>query len=326
MTTHIRTRWHYVMPLVDADEVYLTAPSDGRALHWSEYNCEPKKLKALLRQTGDLPRFVIDRELLELAQKMEYSKSLLDMKKAGVLRLPFPALTVEFEHETGAHEIVLLRDAHHEGVFPWEEGADKNEHLPLLEQAGDPDIDYYGIRLSIEKDEGGHYLTVSPSVVMSGVSEGENGEPWVKITGFGSEIAPSNPKTEALINKTYRKDAGNVFYAACAAYLLMATAGVSKEVIETKKINRTRLSNGKPAIPKHTYIRIGHVYRSESSSTSDKYEARRSPRPHWRRGFNRRTYYGVGRKQMKWTYFPPMLVAYHGDVAKAKQPSYVVSK
>lgn len=338
-----RTLWHHVRGLVDQDEVYLTAPSDGKAIHWRNDGYTPNEpgFRALLDELEHVPRFYVAEELIDLVQEDSFQRSMLDMKQAGVLRLPFPAMMVEFKlntkYETTAHAMVLLRDMKHDGFFPWEEHPDGKAHLPWFENADVPggDADFYGLRMSLEHDVDGFYLTVSPSTIVIGVHGNKagaddepydnKGTPWLKMGGESNGLMKVTSKLNALVKETYLKDAGNVFYAASAAYLLMASAGVEKEVIQCEKLNKKRRTDGKPTIPQHTYVYIKHVYRSASGDASDEYIPRKSPRPHWRRGHLRNVRFGEGRLQSKPKFIPGRIVAFQGDT-EPNRPSYIIQE
>lgn len=318
----IRTKWHKIMPLVEQGMVYFTSPPGGQAPHWDDYEHDKEAFVDFVNVWAELPHFCIDRELIDLATDDDFRNSLWDMKRAGVLRLPFPAVVVEFPGKGGReegsiqHHVVMLRDLKHPERFFWE-GED------VIAESHRQACDFYGIAMGINQDEDGEYLHVSPSIVYIGI-EYHNGEVMCKVISHGSGVANWDPKIESLIEKTYVKDLGSVFFAASSIYLLMATQGIDKEIIDTERINKKRGGPGKPYIPRHTYIHIGRVYKSATSEKSEEYVSRRSPRPHWRRGHVRGVRYGVKREFTKSVFIHPRLVAYSGD-AKLPKPDYVVT-
>lgn len=329
----IRTKWHKIIPLIETRQAYITAPKAGLAAHLSEYQIDDDMIKHFVEGWGQLPKFVIDAELMQLARDKDYLNSLTDMKKAGVLRLPFPAMIVEFESATNiqsapggyCHYIAVLRDQQAEGLQPWEpEG--------FVGSAPATNKMFYGFAFRLQRDENGEYLVLSPSISFV-EPEDRDGEPWVGVGSQGwLETKPySLPLTQALdnvVSATYEKDAGVVWHALIGAALLMNTAGIKKEVIEPTKLNRRRQQQNKPLIPRHTYIRIGHVYKHDNSTQAEAYEPRRSPRPHWRRGHIRNVSIGKGRTGTKRVYIQPKLVAYHGviDQEPTQQHEYVVTR
>lgn len=309
MTEHIRTKWHHLRQLFKDDEVYITAPAGGRSTHWGDLQPQTEHVEFMLDEFERLPRFVVDTDILEIVMQDKYQYSLMDMKRAGVLRLPFPALMVEFQWGTG-HHIVMLRDLNGEPFqpLPWEQGL--SQEKMLLVANGHP---FYGVVMRVEKDEHGEYVVMGPSHIGIDVVEDKDGEPHVGLAGFALGIF----KTEAerlnkIVEKTWVKDGGAIFRALATCALVMHTEGVKKEVVTCEKINRTRSAKKRPLVPRHTILSIGKVYRSsrEDDASADTYDKRRSPIPHWRRGHNRGIRYGTGRSQLKIKYIPPRLVAF----------------
>lgn len=336
----IRTKWHQMVPLIEQDEVYVPALAepDGtitkRARHWSVFMAGQNKrvvegMLEFIRHASSLPHFAIATDLLSLAAEHDQRLSLLDMKKCGVMRLPYPAMVVEYEREgspTHRHIIVVLRDmGQHSQQLPWE-----NPEVAAFGRDHETPPDFYGLSFSIERDDDGPYLVISPGIIYIAVQDrtvdGKR-EPWVKLSSFGSGFFPHNQALADYIGQSYTRDASSVFTAASAILLLMNTAGVDKEVIETTRLNKKRDGVSKPHIPRHTYIHIGRVYRSERDPTGVVYDARRSPRPHYRRGHVRGVHHGEGRVLLKQVFIPGRLVAYKPSVGpEPAAPHYRVVK
>jgi hypothetical protein len=184
----------------------------------------------------------------------------------------------------------------------------------------------YGWVLRIEYDQDGDYVVMSPSITALDIEEPPNSGPLLQIAvqPLGMITNGTDPAVELLIQETWEKDTGAIWRALATSLLVMHTEGVEREVIECSKMNRKRQSNGKRPIPDHTYLRIGKVYRSHFSLASDEYVARKSPRPHWRKGHIRHLKRGdIVRK----VYINPRLIAWRDymDAPKANK-EYVVSK
>jgi len=258
----IRTKWHKIMPLIDAGEVYLTSPENGKCSPWETCDTDLEQLRGLVKLLEPIPKFVIERELLNIACDDEYYKSMLDMRRAGVLRLPFPAAVVEWT-AANYHALTLVRDlATADADLPWEH--DVKEMLRI--SSGLP---FYGIHLRIHRDEEGDYLVVSPSVISVGLQSVDEArtmavndppnsvivfprkakqyeEPMVGFTACLNGIITPSAWADRLVSETYVKDAGSVFYAVSALVLLMSTQGVEREVIDTDRINRKRTGSKPP--------------------------------------------------------------------------------
>lgn len=106
------------------------------------------------------------------------------------------------------------------------------------------------------------------------------------------------------------------------ALLMLNIQGVEKEVIEPTKLNKSRVASGKPSVPTHTVMRIGHVYDTNGNRVG--YGAGRTMPVHMRAGHARRQHYGEGNAQVKIVYVPPVLVNFKPG-AEVKQPKRVLA-
>jgi hypothetical protein len=318
----IKTRWHKLLALVEKDEVYLTAPVGGKAKHWSEFDPNKEGVNSILRRFSELPKFVVDSELIELVMDEGYEKSLLDMKKAGVLRAPYSAMLIEFDY-AGKRYIILLRDQQDtETRYSWEE--------PDHDEKNDP-MQFYGVVFQLQTDSEGEYLVMSPAVIGIAIREQEgDSDPWIGINAEHSLLFKSTPKINELVGETYVKDGAVIYRAIATAMLVMHTEGVKHETVDCSRMNKKRLLSNKPPIPRHVVLSIGRVYRSSKSDVTEQYEVRRSPRPHWRRGHIKNVHYGTNSASVKKVYINPRLVAYKEDIMLNDDPkpkkTYVVTK
>lgn len=330
----VRTQWHKIQEAIKSDNLHFTCPKQSTiggdlevAEHYTKYHGDRAYIEGHLKQWDNLPRFVIDPELIELATDKEFLKSVWDMKRAGVMRLPFPAMVIELPRwfeptDSGGQMVqtaVLLRDlSYMDTVFPWE----RSDELDKFRQGKE----FYGIVVSLNRDIGGDYTVISPSVcaIVVGMND-TNSDVMIGSTAINWGAVPENKETNDLIGKTYQKDTAFIVRGLFCSLLLMTTDGVAREEVEVQKLNKKRSASGKPSIPHHTYIHIGKVYKSASGNDADTYVPRKSPRPHWRRGHLRNVRYGTGREKVKQVYINPRLVAFHGDVLPVT-PTYEVRK
>lgn len=318
----IHTKWHRMLSeLFEGVNVYFTAPPCSTATNVLDLDTDVRMVYRFALKITDVPRFVIAPDLLNMAKDENFHSSLLDMKRAGVFRLPYPTMTVEFSVDEKTHYMVFLRDLQHEHREEFEVELDsKLAAMPM-----------YGAVFQMKKDGTGEYAVISPNVIFMDVVPEEEGSKKVMLQTLASSIGatPYTEKFDHICGITLEKDGRACGLAMLCALLLMTTEGVEREVVETHKLNKRRTGKDKQPIPRHTYIKIGRVYRSNGGDDSDVYDARKSPRPHWRRGYNRRVRTGKGRENFYWRWFPPRLVAFHpqeGDVAPDQKHEYRVSK
>lgn len=99
------------------------------------------------------------------------------------------------------------------------------------------------------------------------------------------------------------------------ALLMLNIQGVEKEVIEPSRLNKSRGASGKPAIPTHSVMRIGHVYDTNGNRVG--LGAGRQMPVHMRAGHARHQHYGEGNALVKIVYIPPVLVNFKpGEAVK----------
>ena len=108
------------------------------------------------------------------------------------------------------------------------------------------------------------------------------------------------------------------------ALLMLNIQGVEKEVIEPTKLNRQRKASGKPGIPTHTVMRIGHVYDHNGNRVG--LGAGRTMPVHMRAGHTRRQHYGEGNTLEKIVFIPPVLVNFKpGERPEVRQPKRILA-
>lgn len=327
----VRTKYHRLLELIDDDQIYLSAPGPGStdeigvvkhgtAAHYTDYGFKKDAIRWIYSEPfAKLPKFVFDQELIQLVTDLDYHESVMAMKEAGVMRLPFPAMIVEFRTKAGHHAIIMIRDCQEaDHWYEWEPPG-------YTETVTTP---FYAMKVIIHKDEGGEYAVLSPGVIGLDIKRDETGIViGMTATGLDEFIVRTADRFGygALLKNTFRRDAGQTSQGLFSALVLMSVKGIGAEIVDVARLNRKRQQSGKPSIPHHTYIHIKRVFRSASSDVSDEYTPRRSPIPHLRRGHNREVHYGPrseGKSRLH--YFPPKLVAYTGGPLPA--PTYIVKK
>lgn len=302
MPKPVRTHWHTIVDLMESGDVWVRKPGP-HSEHWSEIpGFQWEEFAGLIRQCNTLPKFFIDEEAAMFTMaKEECHASLTAMREAGVLRLPFPEIIVEVpdgREDHISHTVICADSAAFPALSPAASGGGERPFIAIL--------------LTLVKDEGGPYLILSPSIHSLG---------WVAhddapLIAFGAEAAiwmPSGVASNERTRDTYFGEMGPCARALFAALVLTNTRGITKEVIETEKVNRARAKAGKTGtpIPRHTLIRIGHVYNRAGAEVRHE-GARRSPIVHLRRGHIKEIPVGRGRTGKKLVYIPPVLVNWDG--------------
>lgn len=326
MTQQIRTQWHRAVEAARADHLAIRVgtvevmekirlgvieglPGGGVI--------DVVELRHLLDDLSDqsVPRYVFDSELMDMMRtRKDVEKSLRVIHDAGLARLPWPMMTVEWDaiHDKGpVRRIVVLSErSEAERV----EGEDrphpfKARTFDLKRQDG---VDKLCVSTCV------HYLSFSDDAG----PEKDFGVDWCSMpSGF---ILVSDVTREAAW-ATAEMEVRVADQALSAAVLLLNTRGIVKEIIEPGEgLRRARARSGKPAIPRHAIIRVGHVYDKTGHGHAVDPDAPRRTMPiHLRAGHTRVQWFGKGRTQQKLVYIEPCIVNY---VPGAEIPTVVREK
>lgn len=301
MVQTIRAKIHKAVDLAEAGDLYFTAPVGGHSTYWEDYKVDKPKYVEALKHSLALPNFVIAPDLLALVSEHDFNSSLADLQRAGALRLPYPGgMVIEVPGEKH-HVIGLLEETVVEGR-----------------------VGLGGVVVRIYEDQEGTYLV--SSLLCSALNfEKRDDEVWLGIRAWVPPwLDPAEPKLrnkdDIQLDTAFRKDTADLLRLVNCAAVLLGTSGIKREVIETQRLNRARLKSNKPPIPRHTYVSIGHVYRRAEGEEKDAYIPRRSPRPHWRRGFTKGVRYGPGLVNIRQQYIPPRLIAFKPEMGDEPPP------
>lgn len=96
------------------------------------------------------------------------------------------------------------------------------------------------------------------------------------------------------------------------ALIMLNTKGIDKKVVEVHALNKHRVRKGKVAIPTHTVIHIGTVYRRDG--TSEKHHGGWSMPMHLRQAYTRNQHYGPGNESVRPVFIPSCVVNYDPNV------------
>lgn len=92
------------------------------------------------------------------------------------------------------------------------------------------------------------------------------------------------------------------------ALFMLNTKGIEKRIIEVPaSMNKKRTAHGKPAIPTHSVVHVGTIYRRDGTAIKRGGGGWHMPM-HWRCGYTRVQHFGKGREEEKMVYIPPCIV------------------
>lgn len=212
--------------------------------------------------------FVVDADVVEMVKRDDCKKSVRALVKAGMFHLPYNPMVVEFEIGRLSHEFCYLH------------------------QAADGTI--YGRPVLMALDD--ETAMVANFEIRARVHD--NGEIMVEYEGY-------NTKEDSTERRLFYHSFAVSLH---VALLMLNTKGIEKQVVEVSEtLNRKRQSRGKPAIPHHSVVHIGTIYRRDGSAIKRGEGGWHMPM-HWRCGYTRRQHFGSNRSQEKMVYIPPCIV------------------
>lgn len=312
MGDNIRTKWHLLKDAVASGEICLSDSKNKFPLVSSIKDFDQAKFEALVLEAEKLPMFFVNREVVDILDEKTVVPSITAMAECDCLRLPFPAMLLEYEGPPLAdsgkcprHFLIVLE-------------RDKTTKVPFH-------YDFCVELISFLDDT----VFVSPSIFFATWhNDNEIEKAGVHFKAIVAPyMKPGSLTSEKLSEETFSLDVPFIASALYISLLLMNTRGIVKELIEPTRLNKQRIARGAPTIPSHTVIRIGHVY--AKSGQSEAFDHRRSPRPHVRRGHTREVWLGPRKdpsaRKRKLVYIEPMLVSYDPSFEPLKkQPGYKV--
>lgn len=94
------------------------------------------------------------------------------------------------------------------------------------------------------------------------------------------------------------------------ALFMLNTKGIEKRVIEVpESMNKKRAAHGKPAIPTHSVVHVGTIYRRDGTAIKNEGGRGGWHMPmHMRCGYTRTQHFGKNREEEKIVYIPPCIV------------------
>lgn len=264
----IHTRWHRVKEAVALGNVAIsTKEMEAERIEKFPKAFSKVGLESGLELMEGAPKYYFESDLMKamMDHNPQIIKSLDAMHQAGVDRLPFPYVVVEYDW--GGPMLVCISETKLDPDCPFRCTAMTLMHLDRWNE----DV----LVLCPQT------FYVSPLITLE---DGSKGMRW-KIRPAGWLL--DTPEALALCQL------GSVDYwkpeiepGLVATLLLLNTRGIEKEVVEAPvKLNKARARTNRPPIPKHTVIRVGHLYNRSGARVSYTPGGRGHQAMHWRPGY-----------------------------------------
>lgn len=263
-----KTRWHRVQEAARAGRIVLSTkkeeaePVQSLPKVWSQ-----RGFDVAMGVFDSAPKFYFDKKVMDalMQHNVEVVKSLEAMQQAGVLRLPFPYILAEYDW--GGPMLVCFSESKKDKNCPFRSTA-----MSLVRLKSRDDV----LVLSPQT-----YYT-SPIITLD---DGTKGMRWKVFTAGWVQETPEGRKLAGEAGtEDYWKPEIEPGLVACM--LLLNTRGIVREHVHSPTVlNRARAKHGKPPIPSHTIIRVGHVYERGGGAVPAGEHARRGQPLHWRAGY-----------------------------------------
>jgi hypothetical protein len=235
-------------------------------------------------------KYYIDRDVVDLMGRNDVQLSIAAMIQAGIARLPFDPLLIEYEtlgKTNGAKEPIPI----HCCVLLTERADCIGAQVMLLYDHPEGEL------VRCTRDNG--YLSV--------------------------RLIDSHPKPTIQVDSEGAGDTLDCEIAALGAMmalLMLNVRGIEKRVVEVAPLNKQRVKRGRTCIPSHTIIHIGTIYDRQGKGQRYTTDASgRKMRVHMRRGHARHQAFGEGHQEHKWIFIPPVLVNYREEGDRKIHPT-----
>lgn len=295
------TQWHQFVELAqnrvfgfyDKDDVRLMSAAA------TEVYIEYGEFMNVIRKADKSPKMVITDELIEAMPTDVMADSMMAMIEAEVLHLPYPKMVIEGNYLNWADERVF---------FYCEEGT-------FIEPInGKPTtFEFKGQMWTVYREDP-HRIVIHPFTVFMSFTKDRKFliacPPAAWLQAKAKEDLPE------LIAQAAEIESKAAIRLLAVAFVVTNIKGVVRDVIEVKPgLNKARERKGRPPIPKHAVLRIGHVYDKSGNkhayTQSGKLDGR-STKVYLRRGHTRKQRYGKEWSQERLIYIEPILVNYKG--------------
>jgi len=230
-----------------------------------------------------LPAFVVQNDAIEMLNRSDCVAAIRAMIEADILKLPYPEMRLEWqvrEAESAQFVGTLLGFKEMEPIHEF---------------------------VMLKETDKGIEATYSFYFCKSGL--GAIYEDKFRITPCIGEWRVEYQKDTNPIIK--QMALGPCFLAINMALVLMNMKGIEREVHTFPALNKARVKKGKPSISQYSYLRIGHVYRSDGSTVKYTEGDHRTMPMHVRSAHTRRQHYGKNNEETKLVYIPSCIVNFN---------------
>lgn len=249
--------------------------------------------------------YVFEEALVELLERSKTQDTMKAIVEAGLFRLPYPEIVVEFS----------IGDAY---------------YYVYLKERGMMGIETFYVMLSDQRKCGN--ITVHPFYITSEMVRNFNGgvkfefnhirEIQEELIRVNTATAPNSLRKfkHSIHDELHRLHHAMItFMAVYLVVLLLKTNGViSEKITIPEKLNKARLRNKKQPLPDYHVVRIGHVTNKQGQRLTDFHNTRQ---PHFRAGHIREQAYGPKYSLHRKIYIEPMLVNYVEGTSLPKIPN-----
>ena len=260
----------------------------------------------LLTQMQSNPVFVMDETLANDLRSNLTRETGVDLIKASLandsFRLPMPVMTLEYPRKSDHYIVHLIEAPSTESLSGYEihctiflySKSIRVENGPTTDKDGFAAIPFTTYRVRIEGDS------------------------------FCISYSLDADLEEDIVESVARSDSQICTSAVLLAIFGLRTRGLTHTDIPVSKLNKARLSAGKPKIADHVVIRLTHYEDKNGNSVK---VGGRTVRLHWRRPHWRHIRFGPGKTQKRLERIEAVWVNYQHDTVLPEKPkTYIVKR
>lgn len=310
---NIKTQWHHIVDKIIKGEAvfFLEAMTVDTFKDW-EHHQVASMAQGVWASAKDDPIYYFDSDVIRLIDQEKANKIMPHIiNNPAMYRLPFERIIIEYEERAKVtKEQVAMIDPKIADAMLANIYQEKVRMAIIIWESKDSSD--YPFTASIARryrpvNSNKYEVQVSPCFYRIKFAINKDGDSSISVLHKRWAPKDMNHKSEM---EHMELDRDEIHIGVLAVLLMLHTKGIAVDKEERpERLNKSRVAAGKPSIPEHRIVRIGHVY-DRKGEKKDYNSSCKSMPVHWRSGHIRHQRFGKNLERSYELYIEPMLINY----------------